>query len=428
MEPRSRGQRWSAGLLLLVVLGFGVIVEVRSALQQRRKTDLEVYLRAAWAVRVGADLYSVTDSNGWHYHYPPPLAILLVPLADPPDGTPGYVPFAVSVALWYLLSVAALAAGVQVLAQALEGPGVSARSWRWWALRLVPVWACIVDVGWTLARGQVNLFLVGLVCALTAALIRGQNERAGAWLAAAISLKVIPAFLLVVPVLRRDGRMLVGVGAGLLVLLVGLPWLTWGPERTAAVYAQWAGSVLGPALGGQASERDDELLAINATDNASFQAVLHNWRHLDPATRPLRSEPFTKTAHLLIGGGLTLLVLVVRANTPARRTLQMGLLASLMCLLSPVCHLHYFALGVPLCLGVLATRWEQLGAAQPLPGLMLIFVVTASVQLLTRLPGAWATEARLLGVPTAAFLAVWATGLVVLWRTANKSASSRAAA
>ena len=36
-------------------------------------TDLHVYLRAAWAVRAGADIYDVVDDNRWHYQYPPSL-------------------------------------------------------------------------------------------------------------------------------------------------------------------------------------------------------------------------------------------------------------------------------------------------------------------------------------------------------------------
>ena len=57
--PMTRGQRraWLACVLGALVLG--ALVEVRSAFQERRKTDLGVYLRAAWAVRTGADPYAV---------------------------------------------------------------------------------------------------------------------------------------------------------------------------------------------------------------------------------------------------------------------------------------------------------------------------------------------------------------------------------
>ena len=87
-DPLRRLERW--GLLALMVLfaGFGVATEVRSAFLRRPMTDLQVYLRAAWAARSGGDIYAITDDNGWHYHYPPLLAIALIPLADAPAGEP----------------------------------------------------------------------------------------------------------------------------------------------------------------------------------------------------------------------------------------------------------------------------------------------------------------------------------------------------
>src|SRR5262249_53476942 len=93
--------------LATVLVGFGVVVEIRAAFLHQRMTDLGVFLRAAWAVRAGEDLYAVTDDKGLHYHYPPLFAILLTPFADPPAGVQvtGQVPFRVTVALWYLFSL-----------------------------------------------------------------------------------------------------------------------------------------------------------------------------------------------------------------------------------------------------------------------------------------------------------------------------------
>src|SRR6267154_31891 len=106
-EPLSKLERAALMLLALVPIVFGVLVEVRGAFLQTRRTDLAVFARAAWAVRSGIDVYSVTDEKGLHYHYPPLLAILMAPLADPPPGVPmvAAVPFAVTVGVWYLLSV-----------------------------------------------------------------------------------------------------------------------------------------------------------------------------------------------------------------------------------------------------------------------------------------------------------------------------------
>src|SRR6516225_9610364 len=104
------------GLAILLVLGiaFGVLVEIRSAFLSRRMGDLGVFVRTAWAVRAGEDIYQVSDDNRFHYHYPPLFAILLAPLADPPLGADrsGMLPYAVTVALWYGLSLLCLAFAV----------------------------------------------------------------------------------------------------------------------------------------------------------------------------------------------------------------------------------------------------------------------------------------------------------------------------
>src|SRR5262249_7295258 len=145
---------------------------------KRPMTDLQVYLRAAWAVRNGHDLYAIIDDNKWHYHYPAVFAILLVPLANAPAGQnhPWMLPFHEAVALWYCFSLLCLVAAAHWLASALEeqstDPAVRAQPrwcYRWWALRLWPVLVCITPVGQTLVRGQVNLLVLAMLCAMLAA-------------------------------------------------------------------------------------------------------------------------------------------------------------------------------------------------------------------------------------------------------------------
>src|SRR5262249_39700762 len=199
-------------LLPVLVIAFGVLVEVRSAFLKRRMGDLGCYLRAAWAVRTGGDLYAVTDDNHWHYNYPPLLAILMAPLADPPPGEDGArrPPYAVSWAVWYVFSVLCLAVGVHVLARALEKTSARpevrnqpAGCRRWWALRLWPVLVCLPPIGHTLMRGQVNLLVLALFCAAAAATVVGRRFQAGLWLSGAVSIKIYPAFLLLYPLWRR---------------------------------------------------------------------------------------------------------------------------------------------------------------------------------------------------------------------------------
>src|SRR5437660_12597602 len=108
MEPRpdlAPLKPWEhRGLYALFVLliVFGVIVEIRCVFMPNRQTDLGVYLRAAWATRVGASPYAVTDENGWHFCYPPVVALLLSPLADAPPGAgrSWMLPWPIAVVLW----------------------------------------------------------------------------------------------------------------------------------------------------------------------------------------------------------------------------------------------------------------------------------------------------------------------------------------
>ena len=95
-EPLSKLHVTGLCLLLAAVILFGAMVEFRGALANRRMTDIGPYLRAAWSVRTGGDMYKITDDNDWHYLYPPLFAILMTPLADPPHGEDrtGYLPYA----------------------------------------------------------------------------------------------------------------------------------------------------------------------------------------------------------------------------------------------------------------------------------------------------------------------------------------------
>ena len=67
-------------------------------------------------------------------------------------------------------------------------------------------------------------------------------------------------------------------------------------------------SVLHPGLGqGGDQTRAKELTNITATDNQSFQAILHNyqyWGRLD--RRPGQPQAWVRTAHWVISGMLTL--------------------------------------------------------------------------------------------------------------------------
>jgi alpha-1,2-mannosyltransferase len=411
---------------LAVLVGFSGVVELRSAFLKRPMTDLQVYLRTAWAVRSGADLYQVTDDNGWHYNYPPLLAILLTPLADPPpyvarDGIP---PFGVSVAIWYWLSVGCLVWGVHTLCRALEQTASddSIRSQppgcgRWRLLRFLPVLACLPAIGQTLVRGQVNLLVFASLCGFIAAIVRGRRVHAGIWLAGAICLKVIPALLLIYPLWKRDFRCLAGCALGLVIGLGAIPAAVLGPQCTLSYFEEWTEVMLRPALGqGEDQSRVKELINVRATDSQSPLVLLHNAIYPDRETRPFEASTGVRWGHRLIAASMTLMTLLAagwsRKSNPQREALTLGALIIVMVLASPVCHLHYFCLTLPLIIGMLAVAMTRQDSARRLYSILGLLAVNILCTTLPIFPGMDLLRDH--GLATVGTLLLWATGLGML--------------
>lgn len=429
MEAHGRLAWWERGFLLFVVALFiflGVMTEIRSAYLSRRMGDFGCYARGAWAVRTDGDMYAVTCDNNWHYNYPPFLAILMTPLADPPAGEDlsGMTPYAVSVAVWYLFSVLCLAVAVHWLASALEAksadPSMRQQSKgcrRWWYVRILPVLICIAPIGQALTRGQVNPLVLALLCGLVAGWIRGHCFRAGLCLAWAACIKLYPIYLLIYPLWRRNGRCLAGCGAGLFLGLVALPLAVFGPARTYEIYETYANVLLGPALSGAGDDtRYVELLSVNATWSQAFKVVVHKTLHLDPHTRPAQIAPWLEWSHRIVGLLLTLLVLLAGRRSADRATtiaFTWGNLFMLMIMLCPICHMHYFTFALPLVMALLMHHWEgkqtvRIGIGLTL--LLLVFVVAHSLPQFDELE-----ILRDLGLPMYSTLLLMGTCLVRMW-------------
>jgi hypothetical protein len=409
-------------------------------------------------------MYGITEDNGWHYNYPPLYAILFTPLADPPRREPTMVaatsvgvagsplagplpavsvlpagsnyfapeltyttPYAASVAVVYTVNVACLALAVHLLARALErtspDPAVRALprgSRRWWLLRTLPVIACLPPIGHTLMRGQANLVLLLCVCGLIAGLLHGRRLTAGACLAGAICLKIFPAYLLLIPLWRRDLRCVAGCGLGLAAGLLLIPLLALGPQRTVSSYRELAIVLVGPALGvGDDTTRAEELINVTATDSQSFRAMIHNTMHLDRDHRPRQASPLVQKVHWLIGGLFTLATLAVagrrRTLTGPPLVLFVGSLTLIMLLMSPVCHTHYFALSLPLVMGLIAWHWERTGKPALSPAVVGLIAVQVIGNTLPLLP---VTEVlKDVGLATYTALILWALACRVVWRS-----------
>ncbi len=419
--PLYRFERGGLALLAATMLAFGGLVLLRSAFQESRKTDFGVYCRAAHAVRVGTDIYgpNTCDDNGWHYCYPPPFAVAMVPFADPFafQDHAGYLPFWASVTAWYLLSVGLIAWSLHRFAAAVL-PAEVPYSRRWWYARTVPFYVCIGGLTYTLARGQVNSVVVAMIAGAFTATCRRQPVGAGLWLAGAVAVKVIPVYLLLDSLVRKDWRSVGGLALGLALFLVAVPAAVWGWQGMIDNNVTFLDAVLAPgALGTGDQMRAKELTNTASTDSQSFQAALHNLRHPDPATRPVNADASTKLVHVAVSGFLTLTMLgvaVVRGVRPgpAERLIFLGCVTIAMLHVTPVSHMHYYALGLPLVAGLwLQGLRDRPGRVTCDPVTLALLIGWGGLVLVMLLPHDVPSRMRECGVGPLASVVLWACGL-----------------
>jgi hypothetical protein len=376
----------------IVFLAFGGLLERRTALRHQPMTDLGVFCIASGAVWSGQNLYAIPDWHGWHYQYPPALAIAFMPFAEPvplpasalpPEklrtfaNTPyGYAVegknyyglhadnahFFFSVAAWYLLSVLGILFSAHAIGCALEGkpwrsppPNETAERRSWWWRRLLPLAVLAGSLGTDLSRGQADIVMLTAICFGIFLAVSNKKFRAGLCFALPATIKLFPPFLLAYPFLRRQWRMGLGVIAGLFILLIALPVATLGPQRTKELYQCWFEVLAKPALGqGKDTSRQHELTGMGSTDNQSLLAAIHNWtyRSTPPGERPLEAAAWER--HVVYAAGAVMIVGALfvigwrRNDTPHQLCLVAGLLVGLALLINPVVHNFYYLLLLPL--------------------------------------------------------------------------------
>ncbi len=434
----------------IVLLVFGAITVKRSVYADSRKTDAGVYFRAAWAVSAGIDPYIIVDDNGWSYTYPPPFAVASLPFSEPPivqgaDGKPATdprgwsgIPYTPAVIIWYILGCIPLILACEWLARsiALSSPCSEVRNMprfcrRWWQDRLIPAVICIVGIGSTLGRGQSNTMLLLCIVGLIWWSLRGRSFRAGLWIAAAAAIKVFPAFLGLFALLRRDWRMVAGCFVGGFLFLAVLPACVVGPARAWELNRRFLQVMILPNAtdfaGTGSGEHDAKVKEFQRVrDNQSIAVIVHAALNLsdvkrlsDMENKEVESDPIAKIAHAVIGGGMVLLSIFAwwrlhRQKNPWETLLTVGMLTCVMMAISPVCHLHYFMLGIPL-VGALWAIWLERGpTGQPGPLMWLFFGIYFALNLIPRF-GDGAFEVfrvtRFLGLAQYGNLLLWAAGL-----------------
>jgi hypothetical protein len=367
LTRRERRLLWVLASLFLVFFAYAL----NGAVMQR-KGDLDVYLRAAWAAREGKSLYQITDGHGWHYLYPPLLASVMIPLADPPDDAPAEsrtntLPYWLSVTLWYWFGVACVLASVQMVASALEATGASRGtpppprySRGWWNLRALPLLITLCFAFDGLGRGQSTPILLLCLAGCGASILRGRSLRAGLWLGTAAIIKLFPAYLLIYPLWRRDRRFLAGAALTIVIGIL-LPVAIMGPSASLTAYREFIGDrMLGEAVGSGDPVVADELHGTNSRIQ-SFEYMLYNFVHPDPRER----GPQPPTVYYLAHIGLSLLLSAGALWAMRRRGdglaefLFFAALVQLVVPILPVSRPHYYVFGIMALAGLFSAQWAQ---------------------------------------------------------------------
>src|SRR5205085_153177 len=93
----------------------------------------------------------------------------------------------------------------------------------------------------------------------------------------------------------------------------------------------------------------------------------------------------------------------------------LGMLVLCMLMLSPVCHLHYFCLTVPLLTGLLAYTWEGDAAGRLGPGWVVLLAAHVVANVLPHFPSMEVVRDLCLAMYAA--LLIWLVGFAALWKS-----------
>ncbi|MGE0480963.1 MAG: glycosyltransferase family 87 protein [Phycisphaerae bacterium] len=253
--------------MAVLFVGLGVNVHYRAAVSAQLRSDFLVFHAAGRAVLAGEDPYAVRHPRGWGFFYPPTMAALMTPFALLPAGQ--------AAVAWYAVSVFALLWSArrvhQLVRAAIGGPAG-------WVV-LLAFLANFGPIVSGLQRGQISVVLFALGVEAIWHYAAGRRRAAGVWVALGAALKVYPLLLLLVPLVRRDGRTVLGFAAALVLLATLPPAIAMGPARAWDATRTWTRTVLLPFAGAGAAQGPDAFESIDllSPSNQSAYAVAGRW-------------------------------------------------------------------------------------------------------------------------------------------------------
>jgi hypothetical protein len=330
-------------VLLLVLTGIAALYAKKI---ERRLPDYEVYRRAAVRAVHREPLYRAEDGH-YQFKYLPAFAILTLPVGMGPDRVVRACWFASSI----LLLVVLLRSSVTALPEARRGRGVLIGATF---ILLAKFYSHEIELG------QVNILMTALVVLAVVRMRTGRELVAGLLVSAAVVVKPYAVLLVPYLVARRRIGSLAGVAIGLGVALL-LPALVYGFDGNLRLLSEWWRTVT-------------ETTAPNLMDfnNVSAASVFARWLGPGPTAQTLAA------ALVLALLGVAAAVFALRGSVQFPEALEVGLLLTLMPLISPQGWDYVFLLST-LAVMVLVNYADQLPRALRPPVVAALLVVAFSI-------------------------------------------------
>lgn len=433
--------------VIMILIALVAVIEVPAVVYlnvAKGFGDVQVFFRAGWAILTDYSIYNVTDHHGWSYHYTPFFALAMAPFADPMPGfaQPAWsLPFAASIAVWAILSMAAFALAVHLWAKALErfagvtvAPGTGN---PWVAIRFGPVLAVLPIIINGISRGQPTALLILLMTGFLILYAERRTTAAAVLLSLATAIKLFPIALALIPFLRGDLRTLLLTFVFTALLLFALPAAILGSEQTIALYSTLWDERLSGFIGGEIAENIRSELSPWPADMVAVGAILARYGGMFGQAAQGDLPAWTKLIHYAFAVALVGLTVGLghgrfwrlgrqQPDEPYAILISGSLLVAILPAVIPVAQVHYWAQMVPLVAVLVVESWRRAGQIVMSGWLVTLGVLAWLAYIVT--DASFLGALRYSGSTTMVMLIYIAVGLVALARSPRHLADNAAIA
>lgn len=383
-------------LTITVLCVLALLVKCGRQLWVNPPYDFQVYWNIGRMFSSGdTDVYGWTAGrNEWIYLYPPFFAVLCVPLS--------WFDLSTAYRIWTLLQIPLGVATLLGLWRLCAADSRRAKTYVAFAAIVPLMMAYYRNIEW----GQVNLLTLCLAVWGLSAITRMRAGRGGAWLAAAIHVKVMPVALLPVLLIQRRFKAVLATFVALLVFTLMPALALLSTHGTSAfghsvdMHTEYVNALVTP----QTTGRDSAVLAGDTPANFAPSQVLKRANGALGTPLPEKAAAWLGALVALAMFGAAC-VFAWKWHDPLRATTALGL-ALVAALLGQVTLWSHHMVLMAIALSAFAMMVQRRQAAP--------WVLWASSGVLFCLFGLIQTERveafhwlRSAGVPTVAVIAAW---------------------